>query len=829
MERGSLRVYLGPAPGAGKTYRMLDEGWRRKSRGTDVVIGFVETHGRTQTAAQIRDLEIVALARREHRGAQFDEMDLDAVLARHPAVALVDELAHTNAPGGRHPKRWRDVDDLLAAGIDVITTLNVQHLESINDVVEKITGISQRETVPDAFVRSASQIELVDITPEALRRRLAHGNVYAPEKIDVALANYFREGNLSALRELALLWLADRVEIAIQRYQGDHGIAATWETRERLLVGVTGTDADAIVLRRAARFAARSNGDFIAVHVVAPDSDPPGENELAVARRLVEELGARLDELVDDDVAAALIDVARREHATQVVLGSSRSVRGRHSTSGVVERVLRGVRDLDVHIIAVTPNDPNERDHRPNRHSRGAGARRRIVAAAVTVGALALLTAVLTNLRVDVTQSTVFLAYLIVVLAVTTWGGVAVGVAAAIAAAGLENYYFVAPIHTLEVARPNDLVALLGFLALTGVTSVTLRQLADRTRDAARARAESAVLSRTVATLVDSGATIVPLLNAVRTALAGSRVEILECRDGQWVAVAASDDPVRPGEEPELVDVDPTHRLATYGLQLDRVDRVLLRSCATYVALELRRDDARRVADELATAARHHQRDLDVVGIVAPTVSSSLARLDDYLGVSPRRPSDHGDDATPIESLRWETQRLHDAAWLLSSFGHGSGSMIRDASLLEIIDRAASRATPPGCSLEIIVNDDSLSVRTDPDRLSVAIAALLRHAGRSGPVSAPVRVDIGTANGAVEVMIIDRGRPVDRARLADLGSAVPHLSPIDEIETDLTMGIRVARDLDVPITLDDTPGGGLTVTLRLAASPRPTNAPHGRA
>ncbi|MGC8511407.1 MAG: histidine kinase, partial [Acidimicrobiales bacterium] len=186
MARGHLRVYLGSAPGAGKTYRMLDEGWRRRQRGTDVVIGFVETHGRAQTIAQIRDLEIVPRTSLDYRGTHFEEMDTPAVLARHPAVALVDEFAHSNAPGSPREKRWQDVEILLDAGIDVITTLNIQHLESLNDVVEKITGIVQRETVPDTIVRQADQIELVDITPEALRRRMAHGNIYAADKIDVA-------------------------------------------------------------------------------------------------------------------------------------------------------------------------------------------------------------------------------------------------------------------------------------------------------------------------------------------------------------------------------------------------------------------------------------------------------------------------------------------------------------------------------------------------------------------------------------------------------------------------------------------------------------------
>jgi len=228
MKRGQLRIYLGAAPGVGKTYAMLAEGHRRHDRGTDVVIGFVETYGRKLTAQLAEGLETVPRAVMAYRGARFEEMDIDALLARRPEVALVDELAHTNVPGSRNAKRWQDVEELLGAGITVISTVNIQHLESVHDVVEKITGVTQRETVPDAVVRAADQIEVVNMAPEALRRRMVHGNVYPLEKVDAALSNYFRVGNLTALRELALLWVADRVEEGLLKYRADHGIEQTW-------------------------------------------------------------------------------------------------------------------------------------------------------------------------------------------------------------------------------------------------------------------------------------------------------------------------------------------------------------------------------------------------------------------------------------------------------------------------------------------------------------------------------------------------------------------------------------------------------------------------
>ena len=221
---------------------MLAEGHRRLARGTDVVGAPIEAHGRQLTAAQAEGLELVPRRTMTYRGAAITEMDLDAVLARHPQIALVDELAHTNVPGSRNAKRWQDVEELLDAGIDVITTLNIQHLESLSTVARQVTGVEQHETLPDDVARRADQIELVDMTPEALRRRMVHGNVYPPNRIEAALTHYFRPGNLTALRELALLWVADRVEEGLQRYRAEHGIATPWETRERIVVGIAGRE-----------------------------------------------------------------------------------------------------------------------------------------------------------------------------------------------------------------------------------------------------------------------------------------------------------------------------------------------------------------------------------------------------------------------------------------------------------------------------------------------------------------------------------------------------------------------------------------------------------
>ncbi len=490
MARGKLRVYLGAAPGVGKTFAMLNEGCRRLSRGTDVVVGYVETHGRSNTEAQIRELEVVPRRTIEYRGATFQEMDVDAVLARQPNVALVDELAHTNVPGCRNEKRWQDVEELLAAGIDVITTVNIQHLESMNDVVEAITGIEQREKIPDEVVRRAEQVELVDQTPEALRRRMAHGNIYAAEKVDAALANYFRVGNLGALRELALMWTADRVDEALEQYREAHGITGTWETRERVLVAITGAPGGDDVIRRAARMAMRTRGDLVGVHVRPADGlAGPSEERLAELRKLLSELGGEYHEVSGGDVAEALVGFARAENASQLVMGASQRSRWAELVRGsVINAVLRSSGPIDVHVISTEPieHGPALPVWRPARGARlpappGAD---RLAARGARAAAPR---AVLSTGRSGLGLPSVLLLFLLLVVLVATIGGLLPALFAAISGSLFANYYFTPPLHTFTIAEGEHLLALFVFLVVAGVVSWLVTIASRRTADAARA------------------------------------------------------------------------------------------------------------------------------------------------------------------------------------------------------------------------------------------------------------------------------------------------------------------------------------------------------
>jgi len=355
---GHFRIYLGAVAGVGKTYDMLNEGRRRRERGTDVVVGFDESHKRPLTEALVEGLEIVPRISVEYRGARFEEMDLDAVLARHPKVALVDELAHTNVPGsGRHAKRWEDVLELLDAGIDVITTLNIQHIESLADAVEQMTGARVRERVPDWVVRKANQTELVDSSPEQLRRRMLHGNIYPPDKVPYALAHFFQTDNLIALRELALRYLADETDEELLEHLRQHKENRLFETRERILVAVTGAPGTDVLLRRAARMAARARGELNVLHVNAADAAPLKDKAgFEALRALGRDLGAHWHEVAHPDPAVAITEFAKEHQITQIVIGSSQKSRWQELRGGgpISRHVIRKAGDLgiDVHVIA---------------------------------------------------------------------------------------------------------------------------------------------------------------------------------------------------------------------------------------------------------------------------------------------------------------------------------------------------------------------------------------------------------------------------------------------------------------------------------------------
>jgi two-component system sensor histidine kinase KdpD len=362
--RGRHKIFLGYAPGVGKTFTMLSEAQRRYRRGEDLVIGFVETHGRAATAELAEGLPEVPRKQIDYRGKLFEEMDTAAVIARKPAWVLVDELAHTNIPGSVHEKRWESVEDILAAGINVISTVNVQHFESLNDTVYQITGVRVRETLPDSILDRADEVVLVDLTTDALINRLNRGVVYDLEKIPGALGNFFRRGNLVALRELALRKTAEEVDETLQHYMDEHEISSPWATEDRVVVCIKAGSVAKKLVRRGYRLAKRLQGQFWVVHVHTPgETLGRHQAELDELFELTRELGGTVVELSGDSEADAILDFAREHRATFVVLGQSKRSRMDEVLRGssLIARLMRATEDVDVLAVA----DPNKAAHEP--------------------------------------------------------------------------------------------------------------------------------------------------------------------------------------------------------------------------------------------------------------------------------------------------------------------------------------------------------------------------------------------------------------------------------------------------------------------------------
>ncbi|MGH7090705.1 MAG: DUF4118 domain-containing protein [Stellaceae bacterium] len=475
--QGRLKVFLGAAPGVGKTYTMLSVAEARRREGVDVVVGIVETHGRAETEALLEGLEIVSRRSMPYKGRTLEEMDLDAILARRPQLVLVDELAHTNVPGSRHPKRYLDVEELLAAGIDVFTALNVQHLESLNDVVAKITRIRVRETLPDSILDRADEIELVDLTPEDLIQRLKDGKVYVPHQAERAARHYFSPGNLTALRELALRRTAERVDEQMVSYMRRHAIPGPWAAGERVLVAISGNPGSAALVRHARRMADRLRAPWVAIHVETARSLRMSTAERAritAALGLAERLGAEAVSIPGQDVAATLLDYARANNVTHIIIARPHRFRWLELVwNSATERLLRHAGELSVHVIAAADDEKRGR----RRFWEGGEAVRPaawaesllLVAAAVGIGAL---------LRAVIGIESVGEVFLVAVLASALSGGLWPSLLACLASVLAYNFFFLPPLYTFTIADPENLVDLFLFTVVALIAS----QLAARVR-----------------------------------------------------------------------------------------------------------------------------------------------------------------------------------------------------------------------------------------------------------------------------------------------------------------------------------------------------------
>ena len=816
--RGRSRVLLGAAPGVGKTYAMLDEGKHLRAGGSDVVIAVVETHGRAATAAMTEGMEVVPRHYVECRGIELPEMDLDEVLARHPDVALVDELAHTNAPGSRNEKRWQDVEELLEAGIDVISTVNIQHIESLNDVVEQITGVPQRETVQDTVLRRASQVEVVDLAPQALRDRLSSGKVYPAERIDAALSNYFRLGNLTALRELALLWVADEVDHALVDYRSEHGIDSRWEARERVVVALTGGREGETLLRRGARIAVRAGGgDLLAVHVTTEDGlRSPHPGELARQRGLVDKLGGSFHQLVGDDIPDTLIEFAKSVNATQLVIGASR--RGKLSrllTGHDVEAdIIRASGAIDVHIVS---HDAQAKALRLPRMGGSLSTRRRIAGFAVLAVFGPLLTWLLVSSRSPEALTTDVLAYELLAVVVALVGGAFSSLIAALASGFALDYFFTKPFYTVTVNEPLHLVALLLYLLTAALVSVVVDRAARKTRVARRAAAESGLL-QSVAGLVLRGEDAVESLLSRATeafGLSGARL----MTDGKVVANwGTTSDQVTEHR------IDDHTVVEFHGPEPDASERRLMSV----------------IAAQLGTALEQHQLE-ETAKAVEPLAATDRVRtaLLSAVGHDLRRPLAAATAA--VSGLRSEWSKLsdQDRADLLETADEALSQLanlvtdLLDVSRLqsgvlgvsvmpvdpaEVIMPALDELSLGPADVEIDLGSDVPEMVADPALLQRVVVNLLSNALRYEPAGSRVRLAESSFANQVEIRVIDHGPGIPEDRRGDVMVPFQRLGDTDS-SVGLGLGLALSKGfvegMDGTLALEDTPGGGLTMVISL--------------
>jgi len=834
MARGKLRIYLGAAPGVGKTVAMLGEAHRRVERGADVVVGICETHGRAYTAALMEGLESVPLKEIEHRGASFGEFDLDAVLARAPQIALVDELAHTNVPGSRNAKRWEDIHDLLDAGVDVISTVNIQHLESLNDVVESITGVKQRETVPDEVVRAADQIELVDMTPEALRRRMAHGNIYAADMVDAALSNYFRPGNLSALRELALLWLADRVDEALERYRHDQGISARWPTRERIVVALNGRPEGETLLRRAAQIASRgAGGELLATHVAQSDGLVGADlTSIAAQRKLTAELGGTFHSVSGDDVAHAILNFARGVNATQIVLGVSRQGRLQSLLSPPVgDTVVAGAGDIDVHLVS--HDYAGKGLTKPSRA--GIGIKRAAIAWLLATVGLSLATVLMAAASQTHDLQLDMLAFLALTVACALVGGLWPALFCALAGSLTLNFFFTPPLHTFTIQDPQNAAALIVFLLVATSVSSAVHLSARRAAQAVAAERESRVLAQLAHSLLGAADQLPALLDQARDTFGMPAAAIVrrESVHAPWVVLASTGafdvDQVRDASV--RAPVDDQTELVLYGSVIQADERRLVSAFATHASAILSRDELIRQARAASGLAKDNRTRTALLAGVSHDLRTPLANI--RSAVSSLREEEvtrsPADEANLLESIEESADRLNAMVGnLLDMSRLQTGSVtahIQDLPLLDVLATSVSALGDQRRRVRTWFPDDLPLFRADAGLLDRVLANVLENALKHSPGRQEVVVRGSVIGNRIQIRVVDRGAGVPDHAKEQIFAPFQRFGEATSGDG-VGLGLAVARGLseamDGTLTAEDTPGGGLTIVIDL---PLATAAP----
>ncbi len=801
QQRGRLKLFLGAAPGVGKTYEMLLEAHARKREHTDVAIGVVEHHGRRETQQLIAGLEIIPRRQISYRGQSLKEMDLDAILKRRPKLVLVDELAHTNVEGARHPKRWMDVRELLAAGIDVFSTMNVQHLESANDIVAKITQIKVQETVPDSVLDLANEIEVVDVTPEELQQRLKDGKIYPQEVAQRALANFFTAGNLTALRELALRRAAEQVDDAMRAHMAEHGIEGPWEASDRVLACIDATPEAQVVVRRAKRLADRLRAPWEAVHVETPDSvraSRRDQSTLLETFRLAEELGAKTRSLSGGEAIDEILSYARDQNVTHIVVGAaSRPLWIELFRGSMIRRLVRGAGDI---AIEITPRGERKASTALAEALRmpplGNPGGYLVASALVTLATL-----FATALYDVVPLPNISLVFVLAVIATAIRYGMAVSVFTAIISALAYNFFLIPPLYTFTIADPSNVYAVIFFIAIgAAVSGVAARTRAQSiiARKQARQSGDLEAYARGLVGLEYENE-IAQITAETAAKLLFARVVVLSHRHGELESIAEA-----PGAELLLDDDMAAAKWAfTNKREAGRGSDTLHGARWLFMPVPGERGFVGvigvRPQDEAARLSPEQRRLLDLIGIQAGVALDRCRFQKDAADARVEAESERlkgtllssvsHDLRTPLSTVRSALESLqkfgdrHDAATRaqlldtsvaeirkLSRFIENLLDMTRiDAGVVRmrkdpvevsaLVENALDRVQPLLKSKTISrdVSTGLPRLLVDPALAETAIANVLENSGKYAPEGSTVLVRAYRKDQAVEVEVLDEG------------------------------------------------------------------------
>ena len=858
-KRGKLQIFLGYAAGVGKTYAMLEAARQRKAEAVDVVVGLAETHGRVETEALLHALEIIPRREVEYRGTLITEMDVDAILARHPQLALVDELAHTNASGSRHPKRYHDVHDLLGAGIDVYATLNIQHLESLNDAVAQITGVTVRETLPDSVLDEAAEIKLVDLPPDELIQRLHEGKVYMPDTAAVALERFFRKGNLTALREMALRRAAGRVDEQMLAYMQTRAIPGPWPAGERLLVCISMSSLGQRLVRTARRLADQLGAEWIAIHVeTGEERRAPEQMQSKVARtmRLAEDLGARVVTLPGQSVPATVLDYARTHNITKIIAGKPLRSRWQELLhSSIVDQLIRRGGPIDVYVVSseAQASALQARDWRPQRPWLRYLQSAFLVAAATLVGV---------PFSLVISPVNLVMLYLVIVVASAVFLGRGPSVLASILSVMAFDFFFVEPKLTLVVSDAEYILTFIG-LFLVGLVISTLAASAREQADAARLRAEQTTelyeLSRDLAAVYGLDDILRALIRHIQETF-GREGVILLPQNGRLASTASSggleldedelavaDWVVRRGEPAgRNTNTLPGARLRYLPLKTARgvlgvlgiassqeesqtltpdqqrlmeafVSQAAVAIERAQLAEEARQAQVHQAAERLQSALLNSiSHDLRTPLVSITGALSSLVEQDAQLDDASRRGL--------VENAQEEAERLNRLVGNLLDMTRVEAGALRlrlepsdvqdviGSALAELDDRLADRRVnvevPEG--LPLVAMDFALMTRV--------LVNVLDNALKYSPPGSPIDVRAQLASGHLEINVSDRGLGIpseDLSRVFDKFYRVQRPGRVAGSGLGLSICKGIVEAHAGSIAAENRAGGGTTITIAI--------------